>query len=73
MAARCGLGLFGKLWPWPTLLDANLALAKAGTRFWTILSQLAPQLGPRGHPEGMHVHTFGRGLEGIRIPSGHVD
>ena len=33
MAARCGLGLFEKLWPWPTLLDANLALAKAGTRF----------------------------------------
>ena len=45
MAARCGLGLFGKLWPWPTLLDANLALAKAGARF---LDDFVPARPPAG-------------------------
>ena len=58
---------------WSTVFGAVLGLAKAGTHFLADFVPALPQLGPRWHPEGMHVHTFGRGLEGIRIPSGLVD
>ncbi len=42
---------------------------RRGPIFEPISPQPAGAVGPRRKPEGMLVHTFGRGLEGMRIPS----